>query len=86
MSHVSRESEVVFDQQSSIDDQIAKFEKNLKATEKRNARLRELVETEERSQVFLSEEETFNYYNFPISVTKRTWKNSKHILNYQIKQ
>ena len=48
MSHVSRESEVVFDQQSSIDDQIAKFEKNLKATEKRNARLRELVETEER--------------------------------------
>lgn len=34
-------------QRASIDEQIAKFEKNLKATEKRNARLRELVETEE---------------------------------------
>ena len=34
-------------QRASIDQQIEKFEKNLKATEKRNARLRELVETEE---------------------------------------
>lgn len=38
----------VFEQESSIDVQIAKFEKNLKATERRNARLKELVETEER--------------------------------------
>ena len=34
--------------EETIDEQIEKFEKNLKATEKRNARLRELVETEER--------------------------------------
>ena len=41
MSHSTRDSE------ASIDEQIEKFEKTLKATEKRNARLRELVETEE---------------------------------------
>ena len=41
MSHSIRESE------ASIDEQIAKFENTLRATEKRNARLRELVETEE---------------------------------------
>ena len=43
---MSRESGL--DQQSSLDEQIAKFEKILKATEKRNARFKELVETEER--------------------------------------
>ena len=42
-------SNVAFDEETTtIDEQIEKFEKNLKATEKRNARLRELVETEER--------------------------------------
>ena len=38
---------MMLDQETSLDDQIEKWEKTMKATERRNARLRELVVTEE---------------------------------------
>ena len=46
-SHNVREGEVLpLEKQISIDKQIEKFDKIIKATEKRNARIKELVETE----------------------------------------